>query len=671
MALSLSLLAPLIPARAGAQEQQGSPVRLALIDQTAFAAPGQGVRLSVEATNFGPQPIDNLAISVSIYNPTRSRSEYEQSLEADPLLTLIDGREFGMSGTLDPAASRTLAIQWRPENLLAREESALHPMKVELSSEGVGLGLIRTVLVYVNERQVLPLNVSLTFVLDERVAVRPDGALADDRLERSLRPGGRLETIVGTIEQIPIPVTLVVAPLTLDQLDRMSRGYRVVGPGGSREAPAGSPEAERARIMLERIRGLARNPAIEVVPLPLASPSVPALVTAGLTSDLESQIVRGRDLASGLLGVPLSTTLFRPPNSALSNDSVGVLARLGVETLLVDPETLPPPAGLILSPPATAVVDARAGGTLRAVTPDPGIESMLEAQSGDPALQAQTVIGALSAVYFEQPGVDRGAAIMFGEGDAPDPELLRALFLRLRRASPEVSPRTSWLRPVIASRLAVTTVNPPLDERVLVPAPVNTLSPTFQAELRRARSAIEQLESVTDDAGTLVERLKTLLLTSEGVHLTDDERKGLAYLRAIRRGVNGEFDKVHPPSGTSVTLTSRRGVIPVTVTNSTGYSLRLRVTLLSPRLQFLDQGETQVVVLDRPRQALSFPVLAQTTGRFPVRILLRTPRGAPIAESRIVVRSTALNVRALLVTIAAALFLLFLWVRRLVYRGRP
>ena len=671
MALALSLLAPLVPARAGAQEQEPSPVRLTLVDQTTFATPGQGVRLSVEATNSGAQSIANLAITLSIYNPARSRSEYEQSLEAEPPVTLMEADPFGVGGTLDPGASRTLAIQWRPDNLLARQESALHPMKVLLASEGVELGLLRTVLVYINERPVLPLNVSLTFVLDERAAVRPGGALADNRLERSLEPGGRLETIVATIEQIPIPVTLVVAPLTLDQLDRMSRGYRVIGPAGAREAPAGSPEAERARIMLERIRGLARNPAIEVVPLPLASPSVPALVTAGLTSDLESQIVRGRDLASGLLGIPLSTALFRPPNSALSNASVGVLARLGVETLLVDPGTLPPPAGLILSPPATAVVDAGARGTMGAVTPDPGIESMLETSTGDPALQAQWVIGALSAMYFEQPGVDRGAAIMFGEDDAPDPELLRALFLRLRRASPEVSPRTSWLRPVKASRLALTTVNPPLDRRVLVPAPVSTLSPTFLAELRRARGAIEQFESVTDQAGTLVERLKTLLLISEGTHLTDDERKGLAFLRAVRRGVSGEFDKVRPPSGTSVTLTSRRGVIPVTVTNSTGYSLRLRVTLLSPRLQFLQEGETQVVVLDRPRQALSFPVLAQTTGRFPVRILLRTPRGAHIAESRIVVRSTALNVRALLVTIAAALFLLFLWVRRLVFRGRP
>ena len=668
MALALSLLAPIVPARA--QEQETLPVRLTLVDQTPFATPKQRIRLTVRATNLGPEPLGNLDMTLSVYYPARSRSEYEQALREEPP-AVFETKPYPVDGVLDPAAERTLSIQQPIPELAVAGVSALHPLKVQLQSEGIRVGVLRSVLVFVTERPRLPLNVSLTFVLDERVAVRPGGALADDRLERSIGPGGRLETIVATIEQIPIPVTLVVAPLTLDQLDRMSRGYRVIGPTGARDAPSGSPEAERARIMLERIRGLARNPAIEVVPLPLASPSVPALVTAGLTSDLESQLVRGRDLASALLGVPLSTATFRPPGAALSTASVGALAALDVETLLVDADTLPPPPGLILSPPATAVVDAGSRGTLGAVTPDPGIESMLETDIGDPALQAQWVVGALSAIYFEQPGVDRGAAIMFGEDDVPNPELLRALFLRLRRASPEVSPRTSWLRPVKASRLALTTVSPPFDQRELVPSPITNLSPTFLAELRRARTAIEEFESVTNQAGAFVERLKTLLLTSEGAHYTEDEREGLAFLRTVRRGVNQEFDKVRPPSGTSVTLTSRRGVIPLTLTNSTGYSLRLRVTLLSPRLEFLQEGDTRLVVLDRPRQALSFPVLAQTTGRFPVRIVLRTPRGAHIAESRIVVRSTALNTRALLITIAAALFLLFLWARRVVLRGKP
>jgi len=45
--------------------------------------------------------------------------------------------------------------------------------------------------------------------------------------------------------------------------------------------------------------------------------------------------------------------------------------------------------------------------------------------------------------------------------------------------------------------------------------------------------------------------------------------------------------------------------------------------------------------------------------------VIATPTGAPIAESRIVVRSTAYNTRALLVTGVATVFLLFLWVRRL------
>jgi hypothetical protein len=668
VALALSLL----PSMPSARAQEPLPVRVTLVEQTPFAAPKHRVRLTIQATNQGAQPLGDLELTLWLYNPARSRSEYEQGLEGEPPLAPVLVSPFPVDGVLQPGVSRTLSIQRRLPELAARGESALHPMKVELVSNGVVVGAIRSVLVFISERPVLPLNVSLSFVLDEGVRLRPGGTFGDDRLERSLAPGGRLETIVAALEQVPLQSTLVVAPLTLQQLDWMSRGYRVMGGSGIREVAAGSPEAERARLMLERLRALARNPSVEIAPLPLASPSVPALVAARLTEDLESQIVRGRDMASALLGIPLSSALLRPPASAVSQASLGELVELDVRTLLVDADSLPPPPGLNLSPPGTAVVDAGRGRTLAAVTPDPGIESMLAADIGDPALQAQRIIGALSAIYFEQPGVDRGVAIVFGEDDNPDPELLRALLLRLRRASPDVSPRSGWLRPVKVSRLSlVPPAAPPFDRRQLARSRIPRLSPTFLAELRRARSSIEELESITDQAAPLVEQLKTTLLVSEASDFAADEREGLAFLRAVRGRVRREFRKVEPPSGTSVTLTSRRGVIPVTVTNSTGYSLRLQVTLLSPRLEFLQEGETRIVLLDRPRQALTFPVLAQTTGRFPVRILLRTPRGAHIAESRIVVRSTAYNSRALVVTIAAALFLLFLWVRRLVFRGSP
>jgi hypothetical protein len=133
--------------------------------------------------------------------------------------------------------------------------------------------------------------------------------------------------------------------------------------------------------------------------------------------------------------------------------------------------------------------------------------------------------------------------------------------------------------------------------------------------------------------------------------------------------VGAEFAKVQPPRASSITLTSSRGLIPVTLHNQAGYPVRLEITLRSSRLEFLGGG-SQDVTLSRPSQRFDFPVRAQATGRFPVDVELRTPDGTRIATSSIVVRSTAYNRVALVVTIGAALFLALLWGRRFLSRPR-
>jgi hypothetical protein len=253
--------------------------------------------------------------------------------------------------------------------------------------------------------------------------------------------------------------------------------------------------------------------------------------------------------------------------------------------------------------------------------------------------------------------------MIISEGAAPDPAVLARLLAQVRMASPEIS-RRGWLRPVKASRLLAEEAQR-LPRRTVAPSRTASFSAPFRAELNQARDSLLQLASVSAQTAPLVERLTTQLLVAESRDFLARADDGLAFLRAVRGRVDRELEKVQPPArNSSVTLTSHQGVIPVTISSAAEYPVHLRVTLLSPRLRFLE-GATQSVVLDRPRQALTFPVLAQTTGRFPVQVVIATPKGATIARSRIVVRSTAYNTRALLVTLAAALFLLFLWGRRL------
>jgi len=417
--------------------------------------------------------------------------------------------------------------------------------------------------------------------------------------------------------------------------------------------------------MLDRLRALARRsrPETEVVALPYAAPSVPSLVAAGLHRDLDQQMRLGQRAVGELLGVEPSPGLFRPPGGLLTSDAVRALADLEVEALIVDPEDLPPPPGLVLSPPAVARVRAGLGRTLRAVAPDPVVAERLGALPEDPRLRARWTAGELTALYFEQPSVDRGVAILFQPGH--NRVFLTSLLSGLQaRALPR---RTAWLRPVRATRLlAVTRTG---DHRDLASSRFPRYSSSFLEEMAASRESIAQLESMTANPTLLSERLRTQVLVAEARDFIREESAALAFLDAVQARVRREFDKVEPPRPSSITLTSRGGVIPVTIRNLAGYRVHVRVVLLSARLEFLE-GDSRRVVLERPVQTFTFPVRAQTTGRFPVTVRLETPQGAAIAQSQIVVRSTAYNVLALVITVGAALFLATWWGRRFLPRPR-
>jgi hypothetical protein len=333
---------------AGGQDQP--EVRLILTKQSAFAAPDRPLRIAVAAENTSVAPLDDLTLTVAVYSPVRSRSEYDQTLEAGSTSAVV-ARTFQVDGQVAPGGLRRFpSMELRLPDLAAIGENALYPVSVELRSPAGTLAVLRTALVFVVEEPLTPLLVSLSFVLDAPVRIRPDGTFVDDGLERQVVPGGRLDAIVRALGDVPgVGVTLVVSPVLLEQLQGMRDGYRVVDGGGLREVPADAGSAEAAGHLLDGIREIARQPGVEVVALPYASPSIPALVHAGLETDLTRQILRGREAVAALLGKEPQVGLFRPPGSAVTASSLLPLAEaLGAQgdprpALLLDGAVLPPP----------------------------------------------------------------------------------------------------------------------------------------------------------------------------------------------------------------------------------------------------------------------------------------------------------------------------------------
>jgi len=667
LALAVAASATLAVAPAAAQEEPA--VRLLLVDQTPFATAEDPFEVAVRAINHSTTPFEDLSLAVTVWSAARTRSDYAQVLEAGPISPL-GIKVFPLRGGLAPGATRSFEAEWeRLAFLVERTENALYPVTVELRSADARLAEIRSALVFVMDPPLAPLDVAACFVLDAPVRIRADGALLDTEIEEQILPGGRLDVIVGALEDTSAPVTVVVSPLLLEALADMRDGFRVVAGEDVEERPPDDPTAVAAGDLLDRIREVARRTdTTELVALPYASPSVPSIIEAGLDDDLTVQIDRGRAVAEAVLGAVPSQTIFRPPSSALNDESLfelpGILSEDGTtEALLADADAFPPPEGLAMTPHGAA---RAAEGSLTVVTPDPVVEERTAAADQDPALSAMWTIGELSAIYFERPSIPRGVAVVFGEGERPPGRFLRVFLDGL-----EVPSGIRWLRGVKATRVAVGQPPPddPTEPRELQEA---SRAPGFSsavvAGLDAGRADVDALASMAEGS-PLLDQLRRGLLLSQSRYLAGHEVGRLSLISSVRAAVAAELEKIHPPLASSITLTSQGGIIPVTLRNDAGYPVRVRLILRSTRLQFVG-GRSQVVPLERPVQQFVFPVRAQTTGRFPVRVELETPDGVPIGSSRIVVRSTAYNRIALLFTTGAALFLALWWVRRLLSRRK-
>jgi len=303
----------------------------------------------------------------------------------------------------------------------------------------------------------------------------------------------------------------------------------------------------------------------------------------------------------------------------------------------------------------------------QAVIPDLQTTTLTQAYVSDPTLQARVALGELAAVWLELPGTPgRGAALMFGDSGTYSPAFYRA-FSALVRGSP-------WLRPVTASTIASIVEN---QARVaLRPAVYPGLSPVLVGQVLDVRRHLDLFASTVEGADGLVARLRFKLLYAEGGTSLVRPDLGLQFADWVRGQIGASFRKVVPPVTQRIfTLPSQRGSIPLALRNDNDFGMRVAVRFVTDRRVAFPKGNVQALTLP-PKAVTRFlvDIRAQTTGRFPIKLQVFPPGSfcgtCLIAESDLVVRSTAYNRVALALTIGAALFLLGRWARRFLPRRK-
>lgn len=165
----------------------------------------------------------------------------------------------------------------------------------------------------------------------------------------------------------------------------------------------------------------------------------------------------------------------------------------------------------------------------------------------------------------------------------------------------------------------------------------------------------------------ITQRLSRNLLVSHSRSLWGDPRAA-DYITRTRAEVNRELAKIRIIGPDEITLTSQRGQVQFVIINSTGYPITVDVELGPERLELEDVGPQTI---SGEQERLTFDVMTDASGIFPVTAQLLTPDGAEITQATpITVRSTQFNEIALGITFGALAFLILFYVVRGARRRR-
>jgi hypothetical protein len=527
----------------------------------------------------------------------------------------------------DPAA-----VPRDPSRVLLPPRDGVYPLRVELRDRITNMVVdhFDTHLLSTPEVHTTPkLGLALVLPVHAPPALQPDGTrqLPGDDTLTAMTQG--LESIRNT------PFSLAPSPETVAAL-----------------AASSDPKAKALVAGLKTAAG--ERPV-------LTSPYVPAnlagLMAAGLDGEVASQMSRGAATLTDDLDAHLDSRTWLA-DEALDPTFIDTLAGQGFDRVISAEDLLAPVPDQKVTLTRPFVLSGRQT-RVQAVSADAGLAAHFD-NNGNQSLHAFQLLADLAVIYLDRPGDDaRRAVLAVPPADwQPSKQFLDVLTGGLAASPIAESISTDTLFSAVPDARDDNGGNLVRKPAVIPPGTVADVAP----DLRAARRDLDSLGSVLGSGNTTSALIEEQLLLAESSDLKAKRQRD-AYLERAKKMVQDQLDNIQMPQGRSITLTARTGEIPVTFQNNTGKPVKVVVKIESDKLEF-PRGTTESLDLTRLNTTERFPVVARTSGAFPMRITLESPDGnLVVGRTRITIRSTAASGVSVVVALGAAAFLAVWWGR--------
>ena len=626
----LALLVPTNPARAATTK---APVAaLVLQSQTPWVAKGGTFEIRIAPPPAQRDDADELEYAVSVHPSSPTRSAFTSTLTSRPttaplavVTTPVSDAPTDNTGAVTLDVGVQDPTQPRDRTRINLRGAGVYPIAVELRTlDGAVRARLLTHLIFVPEIPTGPkLAVGMFVPVRAPIALQPDGT--DLLAPRDL---SAITSVARALATLPTAgVLLEPSPETMAALLRQNSGP-------TREA-------------ITALQAIA--PTHTVIP----SPFIPTEAAATSESERVASRDRGRALISAAFGSATQLSDIAVVDDPADDRLVGETPkRLVVRDTVLQPATL-------RFTTAEPIVVKRSGSrtTTPALLADPGLALHLH-NGASPVLAAHHLLADLATVYFDSPGRFRSIVVLPSKTWRADERVLTPLLAGLA-SSPILEAATPERLFSLATRKTVP------KSRTLLTTPTSSNLPSSFAATRRT---IDSLRSVMADAPDALQSFDDRLLIAESTVLTSAQRR--EYVAGLATAVADERHKFQLPAGGSVTLTARRGGIPITVRSTANYPARVLLEVASDRLKF-PGGSTRMMHLTRHDTTERFTVQSLGSGAFPLRILLKSPDGKVLlGQTRLTIRSTNASGVGIGLSIGAGVFLLLWWYRHSLRRRR-
>lgn len=545
----------------------------------------------------------------------------------------------------------------------------VYPLVLSAHAAGAGgadelLGAVTTYLSSNFKPVAHPVRVSWVWPLIDRPhRLVDDAVFNDDDLAGSVA-GGRLDHALQVVEQVakdqsPIPVTLVVDPELLDELEVMAAGkYTVQVPGSPLTRPGTGRDA--ALNWLARFAALLDSrPSIDVSLTPYADPDVSTLNDSGLSWSTLLPAPMAQRVALALSGRAVQSQVAWPPSGAVDQHTLTTLAQAGAHTVLLGSAAVS--SSSVAGVPASLTRLTAGNTTVTAALTSPTVQDRItravltDGSAELPALTAEITVRAVADPAIAQTAV-------LAPNRYVDPDVTAAVrAIRATSSSPFAVP---------ASLSALTALS------ALPPAPTGKLRAVSSKRPKLPSDLTSTVERVDDDLPMLhdlfadgaaarpllaalpvaLQRLSSAAWRAGGGPFRP--ALGVLYadrLDALTQALLHGVNIVKPSSG-SYTLASSTAKLPITVENNLDYPVYITVAVTT---QNGVPGYTASPTRGKriaPHSKLIVQVASRVerSGRIPVQAQLETASGAGLGPPvRLFVHSTVFGLIGILITVLA------------------